>query len=136
MIFPVGSILEMFQIIGMTNYSRAFNTLSDKQMNQVAVKLFEDPLSFIDAALSLEEGIAVLDVDLLKSRTTELVSILQKFDEKLPIIIFTSTENLAVCSDVFSMGISKYLTKPITPQCFKTLVESIKYTINKSNKDV
>ena len=78
----------MFQIIGMTNYSRAFNTLSDKQMNQVAVKLFEDPLSFIDAALSLEEGIAVLDVDLLKSRTTELVSILQKFDEKLPIIIF------------------------------------------------
>jgi DNA-binding NtrC family response regulator len=123
----------MFRIVALTSSDEAFKALKPDRIAGLEVKLYRQPLPFIEALISMKCNLAVLDVDLLKKETGTVLNIIQKYDKTIPMVLFTSPEDFRHYAEEIMLSGSNYLTKPISPESFGLFVEAILQKSNKSN---
>jgi response regulator of citrate/malate metabolism len=84
-----------------------------------------DPLSLLSSIIEEHASSIVLDDDLLKPNTVQILKSMIKFHKNIPIVFITSDSSLELGKEVSQLGIHFYAIKPLAENEFNELINSL-----------
>jgi response regulator of citrate/malate metabolism len=84
-----------------------------QNVNNFEVHIFHNSLELINYFLTNYAQLVILDLDLLKNETFEMVQILRSLHTDIKIVLFLSPKYMPICSETLSLGVLTYQVKPV-----------------------
>jgi response regulator of citrate/malate metabolism len=117
----------MNQILALTCEKRVIKEI-DKEIQsdyQTDILTFEHTLELIHYFLTNYAQLVILDIDVLKQEVLEMIQIIRSIHREAKIVLFSSPENMSICSSAVTLGISSYQLKPLSTESICNVITSI-----------
>ena len=95
-----------------------------QNLDHFEVHVFQNNLELINYFLTNYAQLVILDLDLLKGETFEMVQILRSLHPESKIVLFLSPENMPICSEALSLGVLSYQVKPVSRNRILEIIDS------------
>lgn len=100
----------------------------------IQVETCTDCLDFVDNYLNKYSQMIILDIDLLKQKTTKLIKVIRSIQKECKILLILSQENISFCSDALSLGVVSYMIKPFSVlTAYKIICSTLKLEMREGN---
>jgi DNA-binding NtrC family response regulator len=123
----------MNRILVLTTDQDLFSVVEDSlnKLEKVEIKTFDHSLELVNHYLSHYASLIILDIDLLKHETFQMIQVLRSIHAQTKIVLFLSPENMPICSSALSMGVLSYQMKPISEEKLVEFIASLlQITVN------
>ena len=123
----------MNRILVLTTDQDLFSVVEDSlnKLEKVEIKTFDHSLELVNHYLSHYASLIILDIDLLKHETFQMIQVLRSIHAQTKIVLFLSPENMPICSSALSMGVLSYQIKPISEEKLVEIIASLlQITVN------
>lgn len=123
----------MNRILVLTTDQDLFSVVEDSlnKLEKVEIKTFDHSLELLNHYLSHYASLIILDIDLLKHETFQMIQVLRSIHAQTRIVLFLSPENMPICSSALSMGVLCYQIKPISQEKLVEIIASLlQITVN------
>ncbi|MEJ2052060.1 MAG: response regulator [Calditrichota bacterium] len=123
----------MNRILVLTTDQDLFSVVEDSlnKLEKVEIKTFDHSLELVNHYLSHYASLIILDIDLLKHETFQMIQVLRSIHAQTKIVLFLSPENMPICSSALSIGVLSYQIKPISEEKLVEIIASLlQITVN------
>jgi len=116
----------MNQILVLSEDQDYFSNISKtiQSLDHFEIHIFKNNLELINYSLTNYSQLVILDLDILKSETFEMIQILRSLHSDTKIALFLSSENMPICSEVLSFGLLSYQIKPVSTESTLKIISS------------
>ena len=116
----------MNQILVLTEDQDYFSDITKavQNLNHFEIHIFNHNLELINYFLTNYAQLVILDLDILKSETFEMIQILRSLHSDTKIVLFLSSENMPICSEALSFGLLSYQIKPVSRESTLKIISS------------
>ncbi|GAB4338471.1 MAG: hypothetical protein Kow0037_22520 [Calditrichia bacterium] len=103
---------------------------------ELRLYVYSDVLELVEFLLNRFCDLVILDVDMFKEKTVQLVRLINRLHSNVRVILLSDQENMSYCSAALSYGVMSYQIKPITPYSLIHLISNSIQLKTKSKEDL
>ncbi|UCF64315.1 MAG: response regulator [bacterium] len=116
----------MNRILVLSEDNDYFSDISEaiQSLDHIEINTFSHSLELINFFLTNFAQLVILDLDVLRGETFEMIQILRSLHTKTKIVLFLSSENMPICSEALTFGVLSYQIKPVSRERTLEIIRS------------